>query len=376
MVLDLEVEVGHPPVAERRRRDVRRVFRRVLDPVQVVVGVGHREVRVAQGEVGEDVGRRDLVVERVRRERRAPAQVLEDDAEQEHVAERHRNELAVPFGPERVARVEVHLPARRDEEARHGDEEVALQLQPTLRERPLGLGRDPGVERDERQRVEVDVVLELLGRRVVLVVLVPPPGAAHAAAHAVDDLLQKPVELDVARERVVARLVHEPAAAARDDAEDQNARVEVRRRHDEVRAQQVHCDDLADAVRDLARVGIEAALGLELRPQLGVARRQVRSAVAAARLQGGLVRRLLRERLEHLLRLFGPSVKLVERLRRVAVIGEEFHDGPAGMLERRHVVEVAVDEHVRVLLRRGADERRRELLAAFTHFRGGGVVTA
>ena len=55
MVLDLEVEVAHPPVAQRRVLDVGGVHGGVHHPVQVVGGGGHGEVRVAHGEVDEDV---------------------------------------------------------------------------------------------------------------------------------------------------------------------------------------------------------------------------------------------------------------------------------------------------------------------------------
>eukprot|EP00966_Prymnesium_polylepis_P080632 1868443-Prymnesium_polylepis.1 len=76
------------------------------------------------------------------------------------------------------------------------------------------------MEGDERQRLEVRVGAELLRRGVVLVVLVAPVAAGHAAAEAVDQHLQLPVDLDVPRQRVVAALVLQPAAAALCDARD------------------------------------------------------------------------------------------------------------------------------------------------------------
>ena len=58
VVLDLVVEVGHPPVdeAEGAGRHVHRVHGRVAHPVHLCVLLGHRgEVCVRHGEVDEDV---------------------------------------------------------------------------------------------------------------------------------------------------------------------------------------------------------------------------------------------------------------------------------------------------------------------------------
>ena len=207
-------------------------------------------------------------------------------------------------------------------------------------------------------------MLQLLGRRVVLVVLVAPPGARHAAAHAVNKFLEGAVDRNLARQRVVARLVHEPAAAARGEAQQDDARGRVSGGEDEVGADDVHEHDLADPVDDLAPVRVEAALAGELLPQPGVASREIGPPVSLARVEDVAGRRDLGQAPQHRLGLLGAPVELLERFRGVAVIREKLDDGPAGVLERRDVVQVAADEDVgRRLLLRLAHVRRGALRA-------------
>lgn len=74
MMLNLEIEVRHEPVhdVEPARLNVRRVQRSVLDPVQKLVRLAHRKMRVRHGKLGKDVGRPDGVVSEVQTDRRAP----------------------------------------------------------------------------------------------------------------------------------------------------------------------------------------------------------------------------------------------------------------------------------------------------------------
>jgi len=62
-------------------------------------------------------------------------------------------------------------------------------------------------------------VLQFLGGLVVFVVLIPPKTLAHPAAQTIPELLHPPVELDVARHRVVATFMHKPTLAALLDAQ-------------------------------------------------------------------------------------------------------------------------------------------------------------
>ena len=128
----------------------------------------------------------------------------------EHVAQAHVEELEVVVHAQRVLRVEDELPTPRDESAdRAKKEERRLRGDPRATDARAHLAPDELVEGDEGQRVQVGVGAELLRRRVVLVVLVAPVAAGHAAAEAVRDHLNVAVEFDVARERVVA-CAHEP----------------------------------------------------------------------------------------------------------------------------------------------------------------------
>ena len=151
VVLDLEVQVGHPPVAQGTGRDVRGVLRGVLDPVHELVRLGDRQVGMTQREVREDVARGDLVVRQVRPD--GVVHAPQHDAEEQDVAEGHARQLPLPLRPQRVPRMQVELPARGDQQARDGDEQVALQPQPELDEGASGPRRDLGVEGHQGQRV-------------------------------------------------------------------------------------------------------------------------------------------------------------------------------------------------------------------------------
>lgn len=57
MVLDLEVEPAHPPIAHDSRTKVRRVVRTILDPMHELIGVSSRQVSMREGTVREDIHR-------------------------------------------------------------------------------------------------------------------------------------------------------------------------------------------------------------------------------------------------------------------------------------------------------------------------------
>mmetsp|Transcript_24064 Transcript_24064/g.71315 ORF Transcript_24064/g.71315 Transcript_24064/m.71315 type:complete len:262 (-) Transcript_24064:286-1071(-) len=254
----------------------------------------HVLVRVRDGEVGEDVGAADGDVEGVEPERAAESEVAKGGVP-ERVPQRHVAELELVAHAEGVLRVLHELPAEGDEGGDHAaEEERRLPREPRLA-RAARLCTDEAVEGDERHRLQVRVGAELLGRGVVLVVLVAPVAAGHAAAKAVDDHLHVPVQLDVARERVVTSLVLQPAAPALRDAGDNRAEEPVAG-PDEADARPVHGDHLSHAVRHVPQVGLKVPLRLQLRPQgLKVGRERVaREAVRdGARWEGA----------EHLVRL-------------------------------------------------------------------------
>jgi hypothetical protein len=202
------------------------------------------------------------------------------------------------------------------------------------------------VEGDEGKRVKVNVVLELLRRRVVLVVLVAPPRPRHAAAEAVDGDLDRAVDADPASQRVVPTLVHEPAAAALHDAEQHNAG-EHPPVIDERCARQVHPDHLREAVDDVADRRLKLALGLEL----GGEGLKVGEQRGAARLVA-FVQGARRQRLEHLVRLGRAHVELLVRVGRVSadLIRDDLAAGVAAD-EGSHVVSAIADHELLLLLR-------------------------
>mmetsp|Transcript_21482 Transcript_21482/g.52457 ORF Transcript_21482/g.52457 Transcript_21482/m.52457 type:complete len:470 (-) Transcript_21482:25-1434(-) len=358
VVFDLVVEVAHPPVAPPRALDVDGVVRRVLDPVRVRVGGGHRAVRVREREVEEDVRAAAPRHEQELRRR--------EEREDEHVAQRHARELVVGAAAQRVARVQVERPAEHDEERGDGREQHVLQAQPRARGARRALGaRHLGVERDERQRAQVDVVLQLLRRGVVLVVLVVPVRRRHRVAEAVEEHLQLLVEERHARHRAVAALVHEPAAAAVADAEQRRAEQREAAVQHEVRRHGVHHDELDDAVHEVRARRLEVALALELRAQRReVVHHRVAPERAPVGVGGGARRHLLQVPLRLVL---DAAVELLEHLRDVladAELDDRAARVPLG--ELAHVVHAVADQHLHLaVLRRAvrrAIRRRRALL--------------
>ena len=149
VVLDLEVEVRHPPVDEEVVRAVCRVIRRVERPGDVLRLRHDVLVSVADGKVDEDVGGAHADVPRIEAEGRAEAHVAKRLVP-EHVAHGHPEELHVVVHAERVVRVLDKLPPvgdeGRDDAAK---EEGRLQLEPRL----VALLADDLVEGEEGQRL-------------------------------------------------------------------------------------------------------------------------------------------------------------------------------------------------------------------------------
>mmetsp|Transcript_12830 Transcript_12830/g.43442 ORF Transcript_12830/g.43442 Transcript_12830/m.43442 type:complete len:326 (+) Transcript_12830:743-1720(+) len=310
-------------------------------------------MRVRHSKVAEDVAGADLVVEQVQAEGVSRA-VVGREGPHDRVAHGERGQLLVVLGAQHVPGVEVELPPEGHDERGHGGEELGLHPDPALEQGAPDLLRDPGVEGDEREGVQIHVMLELLRRGVVLVVLVAPPGARHAAAHAVEHHLERAVRRDVARQRVVAALVHEPAAAALHDAQHQDAG-EDPPVVDERGPREVHEHDLGDAPGHVQRRGLEIALGLELIREALKVGHELRAArgvglVHGARGQGG----------EHLVRFLGAHVELAVGVGRVGA-HLVVDDLPARVAldEARHVVHAVTDDHLFLALARVVVDQRR-----------------
>lgn len=190
VVLDLEIQVRHPPVGDGMAVQIRRVVARVLDPMKVLIWFRHRQVSVRHGKVGENVRCTEEVVQIVDSKRLKTRISTEQNTKQKIVANDEGGELHGSLhrvsldrlwrrqNTHHVAWVKVELPAASDKKARHRNEKEALELEPSPHDRPLGhlLTVDASrVERNERKRVEVYIVLKLLRSGVVLIVLVSPP---------------------------------------------------------------------------------------------------------------------------------------------------------------------------------------------------------
>ena len=102
---------------------------------------------------------------------------------------------------------------------------------------------------------------------MVLVVLVAPVAAGHAAAQPVRHHLQVPVQPDVARQRVVAALVLQPAAPPLRQPRHHGA-CPPPAGPDQREAGPVHDQDLSKPVRHVRRVRLEVALREQLLSQL------------------------------------------------------------------------------------------------------------
>mmetsp|Transcript_33729 Transcript_33729/g.54302 ORF Transcript_33729/g.54302 Transcript_33729/m.54302 type:complete len:370 (-) Transcript_33729:149-1258(-) len=265
VVLDLEVEVAHPPVDPLKGAGlhVHRVSRSVHDPGDVLVSFHDGEVGVRDREVDEDVGGADSVGEQRAEESRPEPKDRWHVAEDEGPSRAHGEELAVVLRAECVAGVQVELPEHSYHRADQVGKEHGLHSEPPFAGRGLLVRRSVEVEKDEGQRVQVHVVLELLRHCVVLVVLVSPPGRGHPAAEAVGDYLQRVVNCDVTGQRVVAPLVHEPPASSFSDTEDGEAG-EVPSIEDQVQAEDMHKYDLCKAEEDVHVVRLEESLLFEL----------------------------------------------------------------------------------------------------------------
>mmetsp|Transcript_11663 Transcript_11663/g.30822 ORF Transcript_11663/g.30822 Transcript_11663/m.30822 type:complete len:348 (+) Transcript_11663:453-1496(+) len=265
VVLNLEVEVRHPPVAPPRAVHVHRVDCGVAHPVGVFVLLQRGKVCVRHGEVEENVVERDGIRGEVKGGGIARAErICERSNDGKACCERRHlgNVLRANY----VARVKVELPTEPDELVGDGDEQPRLQLEPRLECGGVRAFEHILAEGDERERVEVNVVSHLLRRGVVLVVLVAPPRRGHAAAGSVQEYLQGTVHLDVPRERVVPTLVHEPTAPSLHDSNHDDGRRLVSL-HPQCDAGDAHHGEFREPVHGVRIVRLEESFLFQLHSQ-------------------------------------------------------------------------------------------------------------
>mmetsp|Transcript_31640 Transcript_31640/g.75290 ORF Transcript_31640/g.75290 Transcript_31640/m.75290 type:complete len:213 (+) Transcript_31640:206-844(+) len=151
VMLDLEVEIGHPPVAPPAARAVGRVVGGVERP-RDMLALGHDIlVGVAHGEVGEDVGRAHSQVDEVERERVPEAGAAEGPVP-DGVAHRHPSELEVVLNAQRVVGVEDELPGEGDQRGDDApEEERRLRREPQVGALLAEADRVEGHQRHRRQ---------------------------------------------------------------------------------------------------------------------------------------------------------------------------------------------------------------------------------
>jgi len=204
MVLNLEIQVCHPPVAPPSVGAICGMVRRVQGPRDVLIFRDNVLMRVAHGEIREDVSGADRNVGRIQSEGSTESKVSKCHVP-ENVAHSHVEDLNKIVHTKRVIWVLNELPPVRHEGAdRTRKKQRCLSFEPELAKSRANTLADEFVECDERQSLQVWVGSQFLRCRVVLVVLVAPIAARHTAAEAIHEHLDVAVDLDVPGERVVA----------------------------------------------------------------------------------------------------------------------------------------------------------------------------
>mmetsp|Transcript_2152 Transcript_2152/g.4990 ORF Transcript_2152/g.4990 Transcript_2152/m.4990 type:complete len:250 (+) Transcript_2152:328-1077(+) len=214
---DLAVQISHQPVhVPARRVDVHGVIDRVVHPAQVLIRGHDREVRVARGEVREEVHVRDPVAEGeppVRDGPRVPRREFNHRGPDD-VRDEHPRRLLVVLLSQHLPRVQDVDPERLDEQpGGHRDERPRLKPSPRAGEPPRPVVLHGGVKKRHRGgRVQVHVVPHFLRRRVVLIVHLVPHLPARGQPEPARHRLEALVDVDGPRERVVPALVLDPTA--------------------------------------------------------------------------------------------------------------------------------------------------------------------
>lgn len=170
------------------------------------------------------------------------------------------------------------MPEHGDQEASHGAKEVVLERNPKTNEAVLLRAcYDALVESHQREGVKIDIVLELLGSAVVLIVLDTPPRGRHGATYTKEEFLNAVVHLEVSCDRDVTSLVHPPAGAACSDTCKHGSRDKEGLGID---GQQKDSggeneNDFEGAVEAVREGRLEPALSLELATELSIFAREL-----------------------------------------------------------------------------------------------------
>mmetsp|Transcript_22828 Transcript_22828/g.58116 ORF Transcript_22828/g.58116 Transcript_22828/m.58116 type:complete len:341 (+) Transcript_22828:437-1459(+) len=218
VVDDLVVEEAHHPVDRVvAGRDVHRVVHGKRHPVLVVAVLHHGHEGVRQREVAKQAHARQPVAhheQRVALQEGGAAKVHKQHG-LDHVRGEHE-EQGRPVLLDGCAQVQVVHPVQPQQAAaHHGHEGPRLQAQPQL-----GHGQAQALARllhaaleeaHQRQRVQVHVVVDLLGRGVVPVVHAVPLEAACGETQADGEGLDELVNLGDGGEAGVATLMLNPA---------------------------------------------------------------------------------------------------------------------------------------------------------------------
>ncbi|GET86120.1 fatty acid desaturase, putative [Leishmania tarentolae] len=356
MVLHLEVQVAHEPRHEPRRCHVHGVDRRVFDKVGMLILRKHRQMRVVEGKVDEDVSGAEGLGEENAAEAlpKRDVQLVANNADGDPAAQ-NGSGLCVTPSAQDVADMEEELPVEGDKGTSDGAEEIHLQGDPSANMCvPLASACDDLVKGNERQRLKVHVVVVLLRSGMMLVVLRPPPRRAHSISQSVEDLLYFDVQPWNACDAVVTGFVHPPATAPlRYSKDHERDGPQHGKEKEHVKADDVHQNQLREPVDNVRPAGIEKTFlhtGIVQRLEVP---RELHQALLFIHINAVLCwRRATWQPFQVLVRLGQLQVELMVRLRGVAAAEVVFENAAAWMAEVGAVVQDAINQHLIWLVRK------------------------
>mmetsp|Transcript_15609 Transcript_15609/g.31654 ORF Transcript_15609/g.31654 Transcript_15609/m.31654 type:complete len:491 (-) Transcript_15609:323-1795(-) len=259
VVLNLTVEVAHPPVHKPVAVHVHRVIDSVLSPGALLVGLGGGQMSVVEGEVAEQIDARDEQRSEESPGRQEPpvhgesAGVVDDVTRGDNDGSQGIGALEEVF-----TGVEVEMPEEYVEDGGDGKECVVLVAQP-----PVGSHVDAAtslqsllVKSNEGEGIYINVEVFFLRSGVVLGVHGVPLRSRSDEAEGDGDLLNQLIEPDLSCQGVVTTLVLHPPATTGGNAANENAQ-EKEVLSKEPKGERKHEHQLNETVNDVQVVGLE-----------------------------------------------------------------------------------------------------------------------
>mmetsp|Transcript_11371 Transcript_11371/g.42673 ORF Transcript_11371/g.42673 Transcript_11371/m.42673 type:complete len:268 (+) Transcript_11371:269-1072(+) len=223
MVLNLKVEVRHPPVDSNRWRNVQCVVCCEAHPVSVLVLQKVWHVGMREGEVSENVYHEHSLDEKVCNECTGNGAIIEvSSVQSQKVIHSHEWKLPVIFCANRMTRMQHKSPQEP-----HQFQKGKVQNVLILKECRVTLLGNLIVEGNKWKSVEIDVVANLLRSGMVLIVLVAPKGGRATTSNSIQNGLQRLVKFDISHQRKVPRLMHEPSISSHCNAQSSTSNNKV-----------------------------------------------------------------------------------------------------------------------------------------------------